>query len=111
MRVSDKAVCTSGDYERVVVPSPRGGCPEADRARRATAESEHHILDPRTGASPSGVASVTVVGPNALLADALATAAFVLGPAEGLRLLERHGVEGLILTPALERVETSGLPR
>ena len=60
---------------------------------------------------PVGVASVTVVAPNALLADALATAAFVLGPAEGLRLLERHGVEGLIVTPALERLETSGLPR
>jgi thiamine biosynthesis lipoprotein len=110
VRVSYKAVCTSGDYERVV-QSRRGGGTEADRARRATAESEHHILDPRTGASPSGVASVTVVGPNALLADALATAAFVLGPAEGLRLLERHGVEGLIVTPALERIETSGLPR
>lgn len=112
VRVSDKAVCTSGDYERVVVvQSLRGGRAEPDRTRRATAESEHHILDPRTGASPSGVASVTVVGPNALLADALATAAFVLGPVEGLRLLERHGVEGLILTPALERIETSGLPR
>jgi len=111
VRVSDKAVCTSGDYERVVVQTRHDGRVESDRARRATAGSEHHILDPRTGASPSGVASVTVVGPNALLADALATAAFVLGPAEGLRLLERHGVEGLIVTPALERVETSGLPR
>ena len=49
----------------------------------------HHILDPRTGASPDAVASVTVVAPTAMLADALGTAAFVLGPAEGIRLLER----------------------
>ena len=70
-----------------------------------------HIIDPRTGISPSTVASVTVVAPTALAADALATAAFVLDPADGIELLERHGVEGLIVTPALERFETSGLRR
>ena len=88
LRVSDRAVCTSGDYER----GP-------------------HILDPRSGTPPTGAASATVVAPSAMLADALATAAFVLGPAAGIRLLERHGVEGLIVTPALERHETPGLRR
>ncbi len=62
VRVSNRAVCTSGDYEK------RG------------ADGGHHILDPRTGASANGVASVTVIAPTAMLADALATAAFVLGP-------------------------------
>jgi FAD:protein FMN transferase len=92
LRVSDKAVCTSGDYERVM-----------------PVNQEHHILDPRTGLSPTGVASVTVVASTALAADALATAAFVLGPADGLELLERHGVEGLIVTTGLDRIETSSL--
>jgi FAD:protein FMN transferase len=92
LRVSDKAVCTSGDYERVI-----------------PVQRQHHILDPRTGVSPASVASVTVVAPTALSADALATAAFVLGPADGLKLLERHGVEGLIVTTSLDRIETSGL--
>jgi FAD:protein FMN transferase len=96
LRVSDTAVCTSGDYERVAPADTR---------------LTHHILDPRSGSSPSLVASATVVAPSALLADALATAAFVLGPVEGLRLMQRHGVEGLIVTPGLERVETPGLPR
>jgi thiamine biosynthesis lipoprotein ApbE len=41
-----------------------------------------------------------------MAADALATAAFVLGPAEGLELLEREGVEGLIFTRSLERFAT-----
>jgi thiamine biosynthesis lipoprotein len=91
--VSDRAVCSSGDYERPAAGGARG----------------HHLLDARTGASPSGVAAVTVVASSAMLADALGTAAFVLGPADGLRLLERHGVEGLIVTPALERYETPGL--
>jgi len=86
LRASNQAVCTSGDYER-----------------------GQHILDPRTGAPANSAASVTVVAPNALLADALATAAFVLGPADGIALLDRMGVDGLIVTPELERFETSGL--
>jgi thiamine biosynthesis lipoprotein len=90
--VSDAAVCTSGDYER-----------------RSPGEDGHHIVDPRTGASANAVASVTVVGPTAMLADALATAAFVAGPADGIRLFERHGVDGLIVLPTLERYATRGM--
>jgi thiamine biosynthesis lipoprotein len=97
LRVSNQAVCTSGDYERRV---PSG-----------ETQSGHHILDPRTGESPDSVASVTVLAPGAMLADALATAAFVLGPREGLRFLDRMGVDGLIFTPDLERFETRGLGR
>lgn len=80
VRVSNRAVCTSGDYEK------RG------------ADGVHHILDPRTGASTNGVASVTVIAPTAMLADALATAAFVLGPEDGIRLFDRLGVNGLIFS-------------
>ena len=47
--------------------------------------------------------------PSAMLADALATAAFVLGPERGIAFLEEQGVEGLIITPGLERFETAGL--
>ncbi len=90
LKVSNSAVCTSGDYER------------------RDADDQHHIVDPRTGDSPDGAVSVTVVAPTAMLADALATAAFVLGPLEGIRLLDRLGVDGLIVTHALERFETTG---
>ena len=85
---SDQAICTSGDYARL-----------------------HHILEPRTGQPAGSVASATVIAPNAVLADGLATAAFVLGPTAGLALLDRLGVEGLIVTPDLERYETRGLRR
>jgi thiamine biosynthesis lipoprotein ApbE len=44
-----------------------------------------------------------------MVADALATAAFVLGPVDGVHLLERHGVDGLLVTPALERFTTRGM--
>lgn len=109
LRVSDGAVCTSGDYERTASTKNRA----EDRAGNATGDSAtdggHHILDPRTGVSPNAVASVTVVAPTAMLADGAATAAFVLGPSEGIQLLERLGVDGLMITPTLERCATQGM--
>jgi len=84
LQVSNAAVCTSGDYER------------------------RHLLDPHTGASPDGCASVTVIAPTAMSADALATAAFVLGPDDGVAWLDAQGVHGLIVTAALDRRATSG---
>jgi FAD:protein FMN transferase len=93
LEVTDAAVCTSGDYER---PAPGGG---------------HHILDARTGDSPSELASVSVVGPSAMIADAFGTAAMVLGPREGLAFLERQQADGLLVTTNLERLETRGMSR
>ena len=92
LRISGQAVCTSGDYER------RG------------ADGRSHILDPRTGNVADTVASATVIAQVAMLADALATAAFVLGPDEGKRLLDRMGVAGIIVTPNHARYETGTLP-
>jgi thiamine biosynthesis lipoprotein len=99
LSVSDQAVCTSGDYERRVATG------------RAHDPGQHHILDPRSGQSPRGAASATVIAPGAMLADALATAAFVLGPEGGIALLDRMGVDGLIFTSDLKRYETRGLRR
>jgi len=45
------------------------------------------------------------------VADALSTAAFVLGPARGLRFLTRQGVDGLIISSTLTRHATRGLAR
>jgi thiamine biosynthesis lipoprotein len=91
--VSGAAVCTSGDYER------RG------------ADGSSHLLDPRTDSAVTALASVTALGPTAMLTDALSTAAFVLGPVAGAQLLECHGLEGLFVTPALERSVTRGMQR
>lgn len=94
LRVSDAAVCTSGDYERV----------------RADGRG-HHILNPANGDSASSVASVTVIAPTAAVADALSTAAFVLGPEAGVELLDHHGVDGLIVGPDSNVVATAGMAR
>jgi len=70
LEVDCGAVATSGSYERGA-----------------------HIFDPRTGESATGVASVTVVGPDLGMADAYATAAFALGTdgPDWLRTLDGYG--------------------
>lgn len=93
--VSNHSVCTSGDYERVSASNP----------------DVHHLIDPRGDGVASACASVTVVAPTAISADGLATAAFVLGPEQGIVFLEEQGAEGLIFTPAMERFQTRGLSR
>jgi len=101
LNVSNCAVCTSGDYER--------RCKEVEPANGNS--GEHHIFDPRPGHSPRATASATVIAPTAMLADALATAAFVLGPTDGIALLERLNVNGLIFSAALDRHATRNLGR
>jgi thiamine biosynthesis lipoprotein len=89
----DAAVCTSGGYARTIDAL------------------EHHLLDPHTGQSPRELVSTTVVAPSAMLADALSTAAFILGRHRGLRLLMRQGVDGLTLDRRMDSAMTSGFHR
>jgi thiamine biosynthesis lipoprotein len=93
LALSGAAAATSGDYMNHV----------------AADFSEHHILDPQTGHSPRDLASVTVVAPTALQADALATALMVLGSQAGLSLAEgMEGVEAVLVTKQMHVHHTSG---
>lgn len=59
-----------------------------------------HIIDPPTGRALSNRIAVTVIAKRGMDADALATALCVLGPARGLRFLERHTrAAALLATP------------
>ena len=98
--LSNGSVATSGQYERFRVHEEK---------------TWGHILDPRSGKPCDQALSVTVITESALLADALATACFVLGPEDGLFLLEcTPGCEGLIVFESedgmMQRLSTSGLP-
>ena len=96
LQLRGESVATSGDYMQYLT---------ADM-------SLHHILDPRTGSSPVHTSGVSVVAPSAMAADALSTAALVLGPREGLELLDRlRGIEGMIVTKDQTVLRSRGLGR
>ena len=64
-----------------------------------------HHLDPRTGEPVSFDGSVSVWHASALVADALSTALYVMGPDEGLRWAEQHKVAACYLVPDDKHVE------
>ena len=96
VQLRGESVATSGDYMQYLTPDM----------------SLHHILDPRTGSSPTHTSGVSVVAPSAMAADALSTAALVLGPREGMELLDRlEGIEGMIVTKDQVVLKSRGLGR
>jgi thiamine biosynthesis lipoprotein len=86
LRVEDRAVATSGDYESYFEHEGR---------------RYHHLLDPRTGAPRRGaVRSLTVEAGDCLTADAAATAVFGASRAEAERLLEEAAPDASIVHSA-----------
>ncbi|MEV1282403.1 FAD:protein FMN transferase [Modestobacter sp. NPDC049651] len=75
-----------------VVPVANGAVATSGSAHRGD-----HVVDARTGRPPSGVASVTVIGPDLTWADIDATAAFALGPEAAAWLATRPGRTGLVV--------------
>jgi FAD:protein FMN transferase len=70
----------------------------------------HNVLDPRTGLPATRSRSVTVVGKDALTAEAMSRAVFVLGAKDGVALVERlKGVEAIVVTHDNKVVLSKGL--
>jgi thiamine biosynthesis lipoprotein len=83
LNLNDKAISTSGDYQRFFMKDGK---------------RYHHILDPETGfPAKSGLISASVIAPEGYLADSLSTAVFVLGSEKGMKLLESMGLEGILV--------------
>lgn len=70
-----------------------------------------HILDPRTGRPLYRPGSVTLWHEDALTADILSTALYVLGPEAGLRYADEHRLAALFLAPAGEAADAAVTPR
>lgn len=90
------AVATSGDYENYF---------ESQGVRY------HHLIDPKTGLPARGQVSATVTAPTAALADAWATALFVLGK-DGIALLDSiEGIEGMLVLDDGSVITTKYFPK
>ncbi len=83
LNITNMAVVTSGDYEKfVMINGKRYG----------------HIINPKTGWPTEGVRSVSIICPDAELADALATTVFCIGRKSGIALInELDGIECLVI--------------
>jgi thiamine biosynthesis lipoprotein len=74
INISDVAVATSGNYEKFAI---------------IDGKKYSHTIDPKTGFPVAGIKSVTIICPNAELADAMATPITVLGVDAGLGLINQ----------------------
>lgn len=94
-KLENRCLATSGDYETAFSDD----------------FSRHHIFDPHTGESPGELASVSVLAPTAMVADALSTTLFVLGAKRGIDFLRHYpGTDALLILKNGRRVATSGFP-
>jgi thiamine biosynthesis lipoprotein len=93
--LQDRCLATSGDYETWFSPDL----------------VNNHLFDPHTGHSPTELASVSIVAPTGMAADALSTAVFVLGVKRGMDLVRSiPGTDALFVTKDGSITMTEGFP-
>lgn len=92
---------------------------QASLSCSGTSERGRHLLDPRTGEPGEAWGATAVVAKEALTADVLSTALYVLGPSRGLAWAEAHGVAAAFLlnggevrmTRAFRRLHPTQIPK
>ena len=83
MNVTDMAVATSGNYEKFII---------------VNGKKYSHTIDPKTGLPVSGIKSVTIISPNAEIADAMATPVTIMGIEAGLAMINQiKQIEAIII--------------
>jgi len=100
-------------YAQVLAADGRCLASSGDYATRFTDDfSQHHIVDPHTGTSPTELAAVSVLAPSGLLADGLSTACMVLGTTKSLALAASlQDVDVLCITKAGVMHRSPGFPK
>jgi thiamine biosynthesis lipoprotein len=92
MDVSGLAIATSGNYEKFIT---------------INGKKYSHTINPRTGLPVTGIKSVTVICPNAEIADAMATPVTIMGTGTGLRLVNQMKGLACIIIDDNDRIYTS----
>ena len=92
LNITNMAVATSGNYEKFIM---------IDGKRYS------HTIDPRTGFPVRGIKSVTIITPNAELADAMATPVMIMGIEAGLYMINQMKDIEAVLIDDYNRVYTS----
>lgn len=92
LEISDKAIATSGNYEKYVL---------------IDGKKYSHTIDPKTGFPITGIKSVTVISPNAEFADAMATPIAVMGIENGLFLVNQIPQLHCIIIDDYNKIYTS----
>jgi len=92
LSVTNTAIATSGNYEKYVL---------------IDGKKYSHTINPKTGLPVSGIKSVTVISPNAEIADAMATPVMIMGIKVGLNMVNQ--VKGLacIIVDDNDKIHTS----
>ena len=90
--ITNTSVATSGNYEKYVV---------------IDGKKYSHTIDPRTGRPVSGIKSVTIICPNAEIADAMATPVMIMGTTVGLNLINQIRDIACIIIDEHDKLHTS----
>lgn len=96
LKVKNKSVVTSGNYERYFIQNGK---------------RYHHILDPKTGyPAEKGLISTTIISDKSIDGDALSTSTYILGLEKGRKLIESlNGVEAIFVTKDKKVYTTKGI--
>ena len=91
-----KSIATSGNYYRYFDPK----------------KEVAHIIDPKTGYTADKCISATIIAENATIADILATSVFVLGPQDGISLVDSlDNVEAFIIDTERNIFKSKGIDK
>lgn len=92
LTITNMSIATSGNYEKFVMI---GG------------KKYSHTIDPKTGLPVRGIKSVTIISPNAEIADAMATPVMIMGTKVGLDLINQINNISCIIIDDNDKIYTS----
>jgi thiamine biosynthesis lipoprotein len=92
MNITDMAVATSGNYEKFIM---------------VNGKKYSHTINPKTGLPIRGIKSVTILSPNAEIADAMATPVMIMGIRAGLDMINQINDLEAIVVNDLDKIFAS----